>query len=81
MIKLAISLALSIWASGVQAETVNVKYHGTVDLTPFRCTDTPRSSFIERVCYDKPNQYMVIRLKSVYYHYCELPESTFKTPS
>jgi hypothetical protein len=77
MIKITLALALSIWSIGVQAETVDVKYRGAVDLTPFRCTDTPRSSFVERVCYDKPNQYMVIRLKSTYYHYCEMPEPTF----
>ena len=77
MIKQLLSLALFAWASGVQAETVDVKYRGPVDLSPFRCTDTPRSSFVERVCYDKPNRYMVIRLNSTYYHYCELPEATF----
>ncbi len=42
----------------VEAETVEVKYRGPVDLAPFSCTDTPRSSFIGRVCYDRPNQYM-----------------------
>jgi hypothetical protein len=77
MIKLFLALALSIWSIGVQAESVGVRYRGAVDLTPFRCTDTPRSSFVERVCYDKPNQYMIIRLKSTYYHYCELSETTF----
>lgn len=57
----------------VEAETVDVKYRGPVDLRPFTCTDTPRSSFIGRVCYDKANQYMVIKLQNTYYHYCELP--------
>lgn len=61
----------------VEAETVDVKYRDKVDLAPFRCTDTPRSSFIGRVCYDSANQYMVIKLQSTYYHYCELPPATF----
>lgn len=77
MIKLILALALSLWSIGVQAETVDVKYRGSVDLSPFQCTDTPRSSFVERVCYDKRNQYMIVRLKSTYYHYCEMPEPTF----
>jgi hypothetical protein len=37
-----------------------VKYRGTVDLAPFACEDITRSSFIERVCYDSKNTYMLI---------------------
>jgi hypothetical protein len=59
------------------AETVDVKYRGAVELQPFVCTDTPRSSFIQRVCYDKAQSYMLINLKGAYYQYCELPPATF----
>jgi len=55
------------------AETVQVKYRGALDLSPFQCDDITRSSFVKRVCYDGRNRYMVIRLKSTYYHYCEVP--------
>ena len=72
----ATALALLI-ASPVSSETVDVKYRGTVDLKPFACTDTPRSSFIQRVCYDKGQSYMLISLKGTFYHYCELPPATF----
>jgi hypothetical protein len=61
----------------VSAETVDVKYRGPVDLAPLSCTDTPRSSFIQRACYDKIESYMLINLRGVYYHYCELPVGTF----
>lgn len=61
----------------VSSETVSVKYRGVVDLTPFACTDTPRSSFIQRVCYDRAKSYMLINLRGAYYHYCELPVATF----
>jgi len=54
------------------AESVDVKYRGTVNLAPFSCTDAERSSFIKRVCYDKANQYMLIRLNGVYHHYCAI---------
>ena len=63
--------------SSLTAETVDVKYRGPVALTPFACTDTPRSSFVRRVCYDEKNNYMVIQLNNTYYHYCELPKATF----
>lgn len=68
-----IALLLATWA---EAETVDVKYRGPVDLKPFTCQDIARSSFINRVCYDAPNQYMVILLQATYYHYCELPKAT-----
>jgi hypothetical protein len=61
----------------VNSETVDVKYRGVVDLKPFTCADTPRSSFIQRVCYDKAQSYMLINLRGTYYHYCELPAGTF----
>lgn len=62
-------------ATSAHAETVDVKYRGPVDLKPFTCQDT-KSSFVNRVCYDEKNQYMVILLKETYYHYCEIPKST-----
>jgi KTSC domain len=70
------TLAILITTS-VSSETVDVKYRGVIDLKPFACTDTPRSSFIQRVCYDKAQSYMLINLKGIYYHYCELPAATF----
>lgn len=70
------ALALLI-TTPVSSETADVKYRGVVDLKPFACTDTPRSSFIQRVCYDKAKSYMLINLRGTYYHYCELPAATF----
>lgn len=70
-------LCLLLLAAEVQAETVDVKYRGPVDLKTFECRDINRSSFIQRVCYDKPQSYMLISLKGTYYHYCELPPATF----
>src|SRR6476659_4699863 len=58
-------------------QTVYVKYHGYVNLQSFDCRDINRSSFIERVCYDKAQSYMIISLKGTYYHDCELPNVTF----
>jgi hypothetical protein len=54
-----------------------VKYHGVVDLKPFICIDTPRSSFIQRVYYDKAQSYMLINLNGTYYHYRELHSARF----
>lgn len=72
---LAIIYAATL-VGAASAETVDVKYRGPVDLKPFTCQSITRSSFINRVCYDAANQYMVILLNDTYYHYCELPRST-----
>jgi hypothetical protein len=74
---LVLMIGLIVGSSFADAETVDVKYRGVVDLKPFSCTDTPRSSFIQRVCYDKAQSYMLISLRGTYYHYCELPAATF----
>ena len=55
-----------------QHETVDVKYRGQVNLAPFLCADIARSSFIQRVCYDEKNAYMLINLSGTWYHYCEI---------
>jgi KTSC domain len=70
-------LVMSLPTSPLSAETVDVRYRGPIDLKPFACTDTPRSSFVQRVCYDKAQSYMLINLRGTYYHYCELPLATF----
>jgi hypothetical protein len=77
MLRLVSGIVLFFAAAEVRSETVDVKYRGPVDLKTFACADTPRSSFIERVCYDKAQSYMLINLRGTFYHYCELPVSTY----
>lgn len=61
-------------ATWVDAESVDVKYRGPVELKPFACQDITRSSVVSRLCYDASNQYVVVQLKTTYYHYCEMPK-------
>jgi hypothetical protein len=67
--------AVLAFCATAQAETVDVKYRGPVDLKPFTCTNTV-SSFVNRVCYDKAKSYMLILLNSAWYHYCEIDAGT-----
>ena len=67
-----VACGLCVGASLARAESVDVKYRGAVNLKSFDCTDTARSSFIRRVCYDKANEYMLINLNGTYYHYCAI---------
>jgi KTSC domain-containing protein len=75
MTRLAFVTALLL-STSAYAETVDVKYRGSVDLKPFTCQSITKSSFVNRICYDVANQYMLILLKDTYYHYCEIPKST-----
>ena len=74
MRKLSTIFTAALLAStiSVAAETASVKYRGEVDLAPFKCDTITRSSFIERVCYDEKNAYMLINLSGTWYHYCEI---------
>jgi hypothetical protein len=73
----AFAAAVLLFAGGTaRAESVFVKYRGELDLAPFACQDVTSSSLVFRVCYDAPNQYMLISLKGTYYHYCGIDPST-----
>jgi hypothetical protein len=76
MIRAAAVLTAFLITAEVRAETIDVKYWGTLDLKTFVCRDVSRSSFIQRVCYDGSQSFMVISLRGVYYPYCELPQAT-----
>src|SRR3978361_897090 len=68
------TVAGSSWAA---AETIDVKYYGKLDLAPFACTDVTRSSVVNRACYDKAHQFMVVQLRSVFAPEWEMPPATF----
>lgn len=59
---------------------VDIKYRDDdVDIADkkFEALDTSKSSFVRGAWYDDGNDYMVINLNGVYYHYCGMPDSTW----
>src|SRR5436305_7033031 len=78
MLKTAAAFILLLLNTELRSETIEVKYRGPVDLKTFDCRDITRSSFIQRVCYDSPQSYLIINLKGANYHYCELPPATYE---
>jgi hypothetical protein len=59
-----------------RAETITPKYRDSpVPLDHFTCDWIKRSSFINRVCYDEANSYMIVQLKDTYYHYCGIDKA------
>jgi hypothetical protein len=76
MTRLAFILALLFTAPWQEAEIVDVKDRGAVDLKPFNCQDITRSSVISRVCYDTESRRVLVQRQAVYHQYCDLPKDT-----
>ena len=74
--RLIIFSALALMWQFAMAETVQVKYGGVISLDAFACADVDEGSDVSRICYDKAERYMVIRLKATYYHYCDIDAAT-----
>ena len=77
MIGAAATLIVLLLTAEFGSETVDVKDRGTVDLATFECRDTPRSTVIQRACYDSAQASMIVSVKGAYYQYCDLPPATF----
>jgi hypothetical protein len=72
-------LVLVLAAAPTYAEKVHIKYRDAdVDLGKFECHDITKGPEVRRICYDKSNNYLVIKLQNTYYHYCEMDEATVK---
>jgi len=75
-VRLIIFTALALACQFAKAETVQVKYLGPISLDAFTCTNVQGDSNVNRICYDQKERYMVIQLKTTYYHYCEIGDAT-----
>lgn len=69
-------VAVVTLASPVLAESVTPKYgDGPVNLSTFQCENAV-SSFVHRICYQPDARYLLVLLKSTYYHYCNVDRDT-----
>jgi hypothetical protein len=75
---IALTLAATLTAP-IVSETIDVDRVGTVDLKPFMCSDTPRSSVIQRVCYSKSQRVMLVNARGTYRASCDLPQQMYQT--
>ncbi|MBR1149992.1 KTSC domain-containing protein [Bradyrhizobium sp. JYMT SZCCT0428] len=76
MVRIA-TLLLHLFTAGVDAETVDVRDRGPVDLGTFECRDITRSSILQRVCYDRAQRHLIVAIKGAYDQYCDLPAETY----
>ena len=78
MIRSVATLLALVWTSPVLTETVDVRGRGPIDLATFACTDTPRSTVVQRVCYDQARQHLLVNADGTYSEFCRLPAATFE---
>ena len=64
-------------ATWADADVVEVRNAGPVDLAPFVCTDITRSTMIGRACYNEAQRAAVIQVRSTYRQFCDMPKATF----
>jgi hypothetical protein len=73
MKQLLLILLLSFgFINSSNAESVYVEYRGNVSLNGFNCQYT-QSSFVNRICYQQRNNYVLASLNGTYYQYCRVP--------
>lgn len=72
-LRILLVAALAVAAAPASAERVYVKARGEVDLAPFRCQTLARSENVKRVCYDEREEYVLVSLKGIWYHFCGVP--------
>ena len=65
------------WTAPLATEAVEVAGRGAVDLAAFSCSDTPRSTIIQRICYDRQRNHLLVSVGGSYAEYCGLPAATF----
>jgi hypothetical protein len=78
LIRSVATLLALLCASPVTPETVSVRGRGEIDLAPFACTDTPRSTVVQRICYDEAQRHLLVNAGGAYSQYCRLPAATFE---
>ena len=61
---------------GAGLENVDVQGRGLVSLAPFDCRNTPLDGFVERICYDAANAYLLLDLGGVWTQFCRVDAKT-----
>ena len=78
MIRSVAAMLALLCTSPITTEMVEVRGRGPVDLAPFACSDTPRSTVVQRICYDEARHHLLVHAGGAYSEYCRLPAATFE---
>jgi len=70
-------VSLSFLPIQATARDIEVKYRSSlVNVDDFTDYNLKRSSFVDEILYHKADQYLLVKLRSTFYHYCGVPYLT-----
>ena len=69
-------LLAQLAAAPIVSETVETGERRFVDLGTFECRDITRSSVLQRVCYDRARQDLIVAIDGQYDRYCGVAAET-----
>ncbi|MCK1540637.1 KTSC domain-containing protein [Bradyrhizobium sp. 147] len=76
MVRALALLLAQLVATPVVSETIETDQRGPVDLATFECRDINRSTMLQRVCYDRAQQDLVVAINGRYDRYCGVAAET-----
>ncbi|MCP3374229.1 KTSC domain-containing protein [Bradyrhizobium cajani] len=73
----ALALLLAQFAAApIVSETIETGERRPIDLATFECRDISRSTVLQRVCYDRAQQNLIIAINGTYDRYCGVDSDT-----
>jgi hypothetical protein len=76
MVRALAMLLAQLASAPLVSETIDTGEHGHVDLATFECRDITRSTVLQRVCYDRARQDLVVAVKGDYERFCGVETET-----
>ena len=76
MVRALALLLAQLAAAPIVSETVETGEHRRIDLATFECRDISRSTVLQRVCYDRAQQNLVVAVEGRYDRYCGVAAET-----
>ncbi|WP_027575602.1 KTSC domain-containing protein [Bradyrhizobium sp. WSM1743] len=70
MVRALVLLLAQLAATPIVSETIETGEHRLVDLGTFECRDITRSTVLQRVCYDRARQDLIVASNGAYDRYC-----------
>ncbi|WP_440640569.1 KTSC domain-containing protein [Bradyrhizobium sp. PUT101] len=76
MVRALVLLLAQLAGTPIVSETVETGERQLIDLGTFECRDITRSTVLQRVCYDRARQDLVVAADGAYDRYCGVTADT-----
>ncbi|WP_024341284.1 KTSC domain-containing protein [Bradyrhizobium japonicum] len=76
MVRALVLLLAQLAGTPIVSETIETGEQRIVDLVTFECRDISRSTVLQRVCYDRAQQDLIVASNGAYVRYCGVAADT-----